>query len=269
MPVSWTTNAQFVQPAAAAGLSVTPSGTAWVNSSYTQIEASTSAAYVLTGVTVCVPGAAVQFEVDVATGAAASEVVVATLKGRCGDATQDWHHGGHLRLPIGVDNIANGVRWAFRIRVSTTSVAAWTFAFTYLKKAITGNLLTSAKAVKVVPSAAVLTSLATSSAGFAELAWTELVAATPTNQVIGALILGQVATGLDYELDIGTGAVGFESTLTTWRNRSTGSVGGPNWHPVENPFDFIPVGSRVSMRWRCNATALTLTAGYAYQEAPL
>lgn len=267
MPTNWTTNTQFALPPAANAISITPSGVSWGSSGYTTIVASTTEADVLTGIILVASGAFLQFEVDVAVGAAASEVVIATVKGAGITSPFDVGRGSILRLPIGIDAIPNGSRLSFRIRVSTTSVVAWTFAFTYLKKPIVGNYLTTAKPSKVVPSAASLIALSTSAASYANVAWVEIVTSTTTAQVLNALIL--LEGNFDYEVEVGIGAAGAEVPITIWRNTSIGTITGHDWNGLTNPLNAIPIGSRVAMRWRNSAASAVLNAGYGYHEGPL
>lgn len=271
MPLNYTKNYQFVVPSAAAATSVTPSGVAWTNSAYVQLIASTSEADMLTGIVIATAGVGVQFEVDIAVGPAASEVPISTFKGFLADTSHVSDEGGILRAPIGIDAIPSGARVSIRIRINSTNVTVWTFAATYLKKPIVGNLTVTAKPIKVIPSAAVLATLTAGTAGWGNVAWTQLTAAAATAQALVAFILSLVSATADYELDVGVGAAGAEVAITTYRNSSKAStLGGPSWHALVNPLNAIPIGARVSMRWRTAAAELTgLGVGYAYHEGPL
>lgn len=269
MPVNWTTNKQFISPSAAAGLSITPSGSAWASSAYTQITAATDTNWVLTGAVVGTPGAAVEFELDIATGAAASEVVIATFKGKCSNATLVFDRGSILLLPIPIDAIGGGVRVSMRMRVSTTSVAAWTFAITYIKHPVVGNLLVSTQIVRVTPSAAVMKVIALSAGSWANSTWTEFIAAAPAGLVLIAIAFAAGAAGMNCEVDIGLGAAGSENVITIWRvSATTTTSGSPNYQALPNPNAFTPVGARLAIRWR-NLTntgaAPALAIHYQYQ----
>ena len=130
--ITYTTKAQKAYPAGAAGASVTPSGTAWNNSAYAQLTASTSAAIVIVGITIDIP-VAVEFEVDIAKGGAGAETVVATLRGDLASNT-----GGCLYLPITtiIDNIATSTRVSCRVRKSGTSTSVWPIALVYYEQTI-------------------------------------------------------------------------------------------------------------------------------------
>ena len=67
-----------VTPSAASGVDLASSGGAWTNGAYVEVEDSTPAAIYLIGFT-CTEAGADEFEIDIATGAAASETVVSTV----------------------------------------------------------------------------------------------------------------------------------------------------------------------------------------------
>lgn len=268
MPVNWTTNYQFDEPAAGAAISITPSGSINANSAYTQILASASADLVLTGAVVGTPGAAVQFQIDIAVGAAASEANIATVAGTYGAVAAGIQRGGLLRIPIGIDAIPSGSRLSFRIRLSTTSVTPWAFAFQYFKKPIVGTLLITKNILQWVPNAASLIALTASTTGWGNVAWVQLTAATATAQILAAFVL---QTRGDFELEFGVGAAGVEVPITAWRGRSNflaAGEDGPGWFALDNPLSAIPIGSRVAARWR-TGTAASGALGYAYQASPL
>src|SRR3989304_40153 len=97
-----TTQPQNVAPAAAAGASITPSGTAWANSAYAEVISSTGSAITVLGVIVNPGVTSVEFEMDIAKGAATSEVVVARI---CGSVeTLSESSSWFLPVNIPVDN---------------------------------------------------------------------------------------------------------------------------------------------------------------------
>lgn len=112
-------------PSAAAGASITPSGSNWGNSAYAQITASTASAI---GITALIINAAVagEYEIDIATGAAASEVVKYTIPETTTLAGCQRIYLPHpLRIPT-------GTRVAVRLRKPGTDTTAWTAKIEYI-----------------------------------------------------------------------------------------------------------------------------------------
>lgn len=263
-----TTNAQFTAPAAAAGAAITPNATAWANSAYADLLASVSAAAVLTGIVVYpTTNVTAEFELDVATGAAGSEVVIATIKGKfLGNVA--WETA-YVPVPVPIDHIANGTRLAARLRKSGTDVNVWRVAITYLKKPIAGTLLTTAQPVKVTAAGGPMTVLNTNSANWVNTTWKELITSTATAIVLTHYVAPPFAGNMEAEFDIGVGAAGSESVITTVRIRAQSNDGGPWIVPFVNPLDAIPTATRVAARWRGTNTFSSGPFGLCYVEKPL
>jgi len=268
MGMQWTTNAQQVAPSAAVGVSVTPSGTAWVDSSWVQVIASASADAVLTGIIVAQPGISnVDFEVDIGVGGAGSEVVIATVKGFFID---NLAYGPNLFpciLPI--DAIPNGSRVAVRMRKSGTSVLTWSFAITYYLKPITGTLLVTASPLLCVPTGAVGVSATANLSTWVSGSWVELIASTASAIVVTGVYAKNSLTGLQYEVDIGTGGAGSETTVHTVRCYNNNGDGGPYMNWLRNPLDNIPSSTRVACRARANSGSQVVLVGLLYHAKPL
>jgi hypothetical protein len=119
-PISGTLETTASPLLASGDVAITTSGTPWASSSYAQLFASTSAALVVNHVDCDDASDRGDGEVDIATGAAASETVVFTVR----------VHPGHSKIIqatiLGVlfDNIAATTRVAFRARheVATQSL---------------------------------------------------------------------------------------------------------------------------------------------------
>lgn len=268
MSMQWSTNAQQVAPPGGTGVSVTPSGTAFANSSWVELTASVSAASVLTGIVVTPANVSVEFEVDIGTGAAASETPIATYRG----ATID-NIGGQAPLvfPIPIDNIASGARLSVRIRKSGTSTSAWGFAVTYLLKPITGTLLVTASPTLSAPAAAAGVSVVSGTA-WANGSWVTLIASTSSAIVLIAVQAKAPAGVAEWELDIGVGAAASEVVITTLRfnwNASGGGDGCPLVLLLPAPLDNIATATRVSARARCSLSTKTVTVGLTYHAKPL
>lgn len=98
-------------------ISYSTSGTPWANSSWSEVTAATSAAWVINHIVCGLSALAVEVEIDIGTGGAGSEAVVYTFRTRreLGD------YPALENLPILFDNIANGARVAVRARASIAS----------------------------------------------------------------------------------------------------------------------------------------------------
>src|SRR5262250_2553240 len=270
MPTQFSTNAQLIAPAAAAGAAITPSGTAWNNSAYAELIASVSAAAVLTGVVIFpTTSVSADFEVDIATGAAGSETVIATLKGRfAGNVAWDT---AYTPLPIPIDNIASGARLSARLRKAGTDTNAWRAAITYLLKPIVGTLQVTASPYLVVPSAAALTTLTTGGGtSWVNTTWTTVITSTASAIVLTHVIV-PTTSGSDQggtEFDIGTGSAGSEVVVTTVRRKCRSGEGGPWIIALPSPLDNIASGVRVAVRWR-GPQFSTPVVGLIYLAKPL
>lgn len=112
-------------PSAAASASVTPNGTAWNSSAWSELSTGLGTDGALAWLAIL--GAVdVEFEVDLGTGTAGAEVVVTTLRG-------SYHGSGgvsNYRLTA-VRPISSNVRVAYRLRKSGTSTTAWSAALAY------------------------------------------------------------------------------------------------------------------------------------------
>jgi len=250
-PGQYTTTALKVAPSAAAGVTVTPSGTAWANSNWTQVIASTPTAIVVAGLVVG-GGASVEFEFDIGKGAAGSETVIATISGvtKSGASSPRW-----LPLPIPIDNIASGQRVAVRVRQAGTTATNYTVKLVYYEKPISGSVATTPNPSLVAPSAAAGTSITPSGTSWANSGWTQVIASTADAIVLGGITINPAAA-VEYEIDVGVGASGSETVVTTIRGRST-TTGAPQTIILQPLLDNIPSGSRVSVRLRKASTSTT------------
>ena len=116
-------------PPAATSVTITPNGSAWANSAYGQLVASTTNSILVNGIAVTVNSSAApaDYEIDLATGAAASETVVTTFRSHLETTAQP----NFLRLnpPLSINT---GQRVAVRMRKTGTNTAAWYYALNYL-----------------------------------------------------------------------------------------------------------------------------------------
>lgn len=254
MPLNTLTLQQRCIPSAAASISLTAPGTAWANSAYSELVASVSSASVLAGffVRVTVDGGTVDVEVDIATGAAASEVVISSFRfGHQGDGMCNYV----FRLPIGIDNIANGARLAARIRVSTTTAVVCPVAILLYDKPVTATYLTTAQPVVALPPAADSLLLTANATAWLNGSYVQLRSASGAALILMAVINYYAPTGShNCEIDVATGGAGSETVVTTVAVRSDAGTGNqPGWANLSCPLDNIAASTRVAMRMRSSA----------------
>lgn len=264
-----TANVPALAPSAAAGASVTPSGTAWVNSAYGQLSASL-VGIVCLGVAIN-PGGTItaggdEFEIDIATGAATSEVVKGTLAGQ-------WETFGgtlFLRFPIPLQ-LAGTNRVAVRMRKTGTAVTAWTFKLLYVVTTSFGTaaIESTAKPQKSYPAAAAMAGATGSATAWVSSPWTQLVASSAAAIVLGDMIVDTPAAA-EYEMEVGKGAATSETVVSTSGDNRETAIGIPHSVSSEVLVDNIPVSTRVAMRVRdSDALANVWDVGVHYYERPL
>jgi len=235
-------------PSAGAGASITPSGTAWANSAYAQISAAVGSDLILLGVTVAIALGA-DYEVDIATGGAGSETVIATVTGCDQFAVMS---NGYHPLSIPIDNIPNGARLAARLRKTGSSTTAVLVSVQVLAKPASGVSVTTNPS-KVFPSAANSATVSTGSNNFTPTAYTQVVAATADAIVLAGVCVcvsnsfGELS---QTEIDIAIGAAGSETVVTTVRTDAT--TGASAYFALRPLLDNIPSGSRIAVRARSN-----------------
>jgi len=271
--MQWTTNRQFVEPAAGQGLAVTPSGGFYTDSAYVELVASTAEAWVLTGAVVTdlyayfFSGTLGHFALDIAVGAAASEVVIATVRGsNLGQGTGR----GIMQIPIPVAAIPAGSRIALRMRKYGTDTTPWRFAITYYKAPIVGNLQTTTSALKFEPNGAHI-DVNANATPWANGTWTTIIASAAADLTIAGVQLPGSSASRDWEIDIGVGAAASEVVIATLKGYSNagGLADGVNWYPFPTPLDIVPAGERVSARFRKSDTGSGCPIALAYYENPL
>jgi hypothetical protein len=211
------------------------------------------------------------FEIDIATGAPASETVVTTFRGVfkrtyfCGP--------GYMPCPIPLDNIATGARVSARLRKSNTRTDPWTVSMSYYKKAITGTLLVTAKPQKCFPSAAASFSVPLGAGTWANSSWSQMIASTATAIVLVGVSIDTSAFSYDeFECDLGIGAAASEVVFATFKTQvaGPGGGGGPNFVPINTPYDSIASSSRIAVRGRAaNVSFREMNIALSYIEKPL
>ncbi len=275
MAYQYTTNAQKTAPAAAVGAVVTPNNTAYANSAWATIQDPMTAASVLTGIAFRTTSTTVgQYEIDIGVGAAASEVVIATIKGMCYTLIGNSANGMYIPFAIPIDAIPNASRVAARLRTQGGSVTTWNISITYLEKPIVGSLQVTTHPTKVVPSAASLLNIQSGASSWANGTWGQLSASTSTDWIIaGVSVWSEGTHGFQYEADIGIGAAASEVVIATLKAGYCFQSSAPFLIMLPNPLDAIPLGSRVAMRVRTSASPpfhnWNFYVGLTYYEGPL
>jgi hypothetical protein len=202
-------------PPAADGVSVTPNASAWVNSAWVQISASTPGIWTLQTVTAFSDSgpSPVHFEIDIGTGASGSEVVVGTLPG-CKESTT-WNLESYF-LSFGIPiSIEAGLRVAVRLRKQGTDTTAWTIALGYYEDDVgTSNITTLPQLC--VPSAADPINVASGGASWSVGSWVELSPSLDAGSMIVGVSMQRpdMVSNDDLILEIGVGAVSSETVLT-------------------------------------------------------
>jgi len=258
-------------------MSITPNAGVWANSAYVELLAATPTACVLTGVTLFTTeggSANVTYdaEVDIATGAAGAEAVIATV--RLFNRRSFSPHLGPTAcavLPIPIDNIGTGVRLAARLRKNSTTTTVWKVAITYLRKPLASTMLTTVTVAKVLPPAAVGVTLTAGGGAWTSGTWGQLRAATGAALVITGVVFGNPSVlNAAYELDLGTGAAAAETVITTIRFSAGGTaVGFPSHLCLPTPLDNVAASTRLAARLRCATASATVVASVMVLERPL
>lgn len=257
-------------PAAADGASLTPNGSAWANSSWVQLVASTSAASLLTTLIARNNDSTDNdWEIDIGTGGAGSETVIATFSAAMFSTTAPPSNMMRLVLRLPVDNIATATRVACRLRKSGTSTSTWNISAGLVSKPISGSVLTTANVLKALPSAGAHTSCAVGGGvNWANGGWAQITASTAAALVVAAISARPDFNTFNYfEVDIGTGGAGSETVITTLR--AGGIIGRHFYTALSNPLDNIANGVRVACRCRANATSGGMRVALNYFEKPL
>lgn len=124
----WTAQQQKCVPAAAAGVTVTPSGTAFNNSSWVQVTSGIGHNIAICAIVVNNNNITADYRIDLGKGAASSETVIGTVTNHV-----EAGAGGNVcefRPPILLN--AN-TRLAVRMRKSGTSTTTWSFKVVYFE----------------------------------------------------------------------------------------------------------------------------------------
>jgi len=270
MPIEYVTDALVPVPASAVGATLTGPGSAWTNTAWVELIASTATAIILAGITLRAGTTGIECEIDIGRGGGGSEVVVATL--RFGNRASVAPSPILTPFPFPIDNIGAGQRVSCRLRVSTSTTTVFRPTLHYYATGTISTITTTDEPSQVYPPAADGVSIAGPGTAWQYSAWTELVAETAAAIVIPALIIMPPQSTFDWEVELGIGLAGSEVLLTTARGhvRLTNGVLGPAWHQFIPALDNVPAGSRLAVRLRKSGVFASATLIAAlYYEKPL
>jgi hypothetical protein len=256
-------------PADATGVTLVGPGSAWTNTSWVELIASTATAITLAGINLRFGTTVVEVEVDIGVGSVGNEVVVGTLRlaNRIGATIQPVL----LPFPFPITGIGAGQRVSCRMRVNSTTTTNFRVTLSYFAVANLAAVTTTSQPSKVYPPAANGISLI-NAVDWTYTAWTTLVATTAAAIVIPALIISPPLSNFDWEVELGIGLPGSEQVLTTARGhaKSASNVVGPANHFLIPALDAVPAGSRLAVRMRKSGSfggAFSVAA--LYYEGPL
>jgi hypothetical protein len=123
--ITTTANPLLSFPASSGGASITPNASAWANSNWAQLIASTASALYVNHLAVLPnPVSGIDAELDIGVGGAGAEVVITTLKNAFIVGVEGYPCV--WRLPHLLDAIPTSSRVAVRLRKTGTDTTAWT-----------------------------------------------------------------------------------------------------------------------------------------------
>lgn len=226
-------------------------GSAWANTSWTQLTASTGGIRYLYDITPAFNTASQQVEIDIGVGGSGSEVVIHTFRGM--NAETPLQTCLFLLTCWPLVQIGSGVRVSMRYRVNT-GFTIQQFCSIHMYDAPSEDFsgISTTAVQKWVPSAADMTTVNGSGSAWANPAsYTQMVASTGQDRLITA-VCWYLNGNTDAELDIAVGTVGNEVVITTLRGMDLWGQGRyiNLTHPV-----FAASGSRVACRVRGNSVA--------------
>lgn len=262
-----------VAPAAADSPAFTSSGSAWTNTTPTELHSGLTDIAVI-GILIDGPAVNLQeYECDVCTGAAASEVARGTVSWAQGNGGSMAKHFLRFGKPI---YLSGTNRISYRVRSSEAAARTFHAKLQYVPigKLSTSSVLQATTSVAgCTPDASALGTLASNNSGaWAQSNWLALDTGTATAQVLTGLTTDWpgVTANDEVEFDLGVGGAGSEVVIATYADAQYALSGPNNTVRFPIPVDAIPASSRVSVRFRKKSTtARTVGFGYEFNKKPL
>lgn len=245
-----TTSVSKIIPSSAAGVSLVTAA-AWVTSAWVQATAATSESLYIIGIAISDLNNQ-PMEIDIGTGASGAETVLHTIRFQCITDANSGLRFVMLPLPVGL--ISLGARVALRGRTQTGGTAA---VHLITASGLTGTH-TTILPMKCAPSAANSIGVTPSGVAWTNTAWVQVTAsvASVESALLGIFVTAANANSVS-EWDIGTGASGAETVLTTVRHTTRTAITGPYralWFPAPMP---VAASTRVSVRLRVSTTGVS------------
>lgn len=251
MPQFYTTTPAQTAPAGADGVALTPNGSAWTWSAWTEIISSTSTAIALSAIVTDFASNADLLEFEVGVGPDSGSV---TTIGRIAGFARNEFNGGQARYPFPVllDNVPQGSKVWVRLQKTDTGTADWAIALEFYESPVDGNAPASAVAPAVYPEDSSVVTVTPNDTEWADGAWTEVHASLPTDWALAYFAFSWEGSGRNgVEVDFGIGSAGNETVIWTERmyDESTSFEHAPRRQDLW-PLRTVPAGSRLAMRIR-------------------
>lgn len=249
---------------AGAATQATTGGSAWTNGAWVTIIASAAADSILAAVSMRNGSADNDFELDIGVGAAASEVVIATVRKNVQSSVYGFSH--LAKFPLVTSGITAGARVAIRAR-GTLTTAGVQARLVYYQTSLSA-LKTTTSVLSVYPSAADGIGVTVPGSAWTFSPWTTLEASTATDVFITGLTCDKPVGDTHHEFEVGVGGSGVEVTVARWKFGTAHILRGAGipWHlpvPVK-----ILAGQRISVRARRNATVGQVITDISLQYYP-
>jgi hypothetical protein len=232
------------------GVTMSSSGTTWANGSYVEIAAALATDIVIVGLVYGDVNNGADYEIDLATGGAGSESVIATVRDQSYGITNSEPFFVPLGVPIAV---ASGTRLAARLRSSPGSTSAF-LALWYFEGPLGAGVSSSGlttQALRVAPSASTVTPTIGTGGAYGD--WVEVITTAAADLALAGF--SAAAEGHPYDIQIGVGADGAEVPIATFKRSGGGSGSQTDSVFLPTPIsDAIPSGSRVAVRIRSDST---------------
>ena len=273
--IEYVTSPQKVAPSAATAATITPNGTAYAWSAWTEVISSASTDLVLTGVTVNGPSSllwqGLGCYVDIGVGSAGSEVSIGTLilfhAGYQAGTPVAWR-----MLPVPYGTVSSGSRVAVRLAKATTNTDAWYAALTYYEAPVDGVLTTTSQALTTLPASGAWVDVSVGATPDTYSSWVELSSGVGS-QIALALISANTGAGGGghYTVQIGTGTAGNETVIAQCAFRSGGGLNAFQYATeLVRPLITIGSSTRLAVRIKSDFNqARTYVAAVAYYALPL
>lgn len=250
----------LVAAPAAVNTNVVIPASAWTYGSWVQLIASAVGNVAIAGISIG-PIAAGSYsdnaiEFQIGTGAPGSEAAIGTIK-IYGTNSGAGSGPDVYMLPVPLGGIVNGDKVSIRAQYGSALTATIPVALLYYSN-LSSDQFTALTTPYTASSLASNGVAVTPNAGpWVNSAWFVLSSGLSTSAAITGLAFfdGSVA-GIDYEFDLGTGAVGSETVITTLRGGRNGTVTRLTYLNLPVPY-LLDAGTKVSVRIRKSGADVT------------